>query len=92
MIAHIHRGIDRQQEEAHPQRVGAAQQLGIGAQQQGKGFAVAELVVAPFLEPGEDRVEAQFRLGGQLAIDRDIARVADLFRQIDRIKMNFGLK
>lgn len=43
---------------------------------------MAELVVAPFLEPLEDRVEPLVRVCLQVAEDRDIAGVADLFRQV----------
>jgi hypothetical protein len=58
MVAHVHRGEDRQHEEPHPELVDAGQQLGIGPHQECEGLAMAELVVAPLLEPLEDRVEA----------------------------------
>ena len=92
VIAHIHRGIDRKQEEPHPPLVTAFEQLGIGAQQHGKGLAMAELVVAPFLEPVEDRVELVLRVLRQMAEDRDVARVADLLRQIDRVEDELRLE
>jgi len=56
----------------------ALQQLGIGPQQQGKGFAMAELVIAPFFEPVENRVKLVFRLLGQLTEDRDVTGITDL--------------
>ena len=47
---------------------------------------MAKLVVAPFLEPFEDRMEPQLRMLLQLPVDRDVARIADLLRQIGRVE------
>ena len=79
MIAHIHGRENRQLEEATPQRIYPCQQLGIGAHQQGESLPVAELIIAPFLEPLENRVETQFRMALELAENSDVAGVPDLF-------------
>jgi hypothetical protein len=50
---------------------------------------VAELVVAPFLEPLEDRVEPLVRMLLQLPVDGDVAGVADLLRQVGRVVDEF---
>ena len=92
MVAHIHRGVDGQQEEADPVFVAAFEQVRVRAQDHREGFAVAELVIAPLFEPFEDRVEAEFRMLFQLAEDRDVARVADLLGEIDRVPDVFRLE
>ena len=92
MVAHVHRRVDREQEEAHPQLVQPGEQPGIGAQQQREGLAVAEFVVAPRFEPLEDRVEAQLGVRGELAVDRDIACIADLLGQVDRVEDELRLE
>jgi hypothetical protein len=79
VVAHVHGGIHRQQEEADPQRVCALQQLGVGSQQQGKGFTMAELVIAPFFEPVEYRVKSVLWITFEVAEYRDIPGIADLF-------------
>ena len=92
MIAHIHRCIDRRQEELDPKDIPTAGQFGVGLHQQGEGLAMAELIIAPFTEPFENRMEAQFRVLLKVAEDRDIARIADLFRQIGRVIDEFRLE
>ena len=63
--------------------------------QQRERFAVAELVVAPLLEPLENRVEAQLRVLLEQTIDGDVARVADLLRQVggveDELRLEVGV-
>ena len=75
--------------------VEAAGQLGVGAHQQREGLAVAELVVAPLLEPLEDRVEALFRVALEVAEDGDVAGVADLLGEIggveDELRLEVGV-
>ena len=85
MIAHVHRRVDREQEEANPQTVHARDQLRIAAHQQRKRLAMAELVIAPVLEPLEDRMEALVRVLLEMAEQRDVARVADLLGQVGRV-------
>ena len=53
---------------------------------------MAELVVAPLLEPLEDRVEAPRRVALHLAIDGDVARIADLLGQIGRVEDELRLE
>ena len=50
---------------------------------------MAELVVAPFLEPFEDRMEPAVGVPLELAIDGDVAGVADLLREIGRVEDEF---
>ena len=64
----------------------------IGAHQQCKGLAMAELVVAPLLEPLEDRMEAPVRIGLQMAEDGDVAGVADLLGQVGRVENELRLE
>ena len=56
---------------------------------------MAELVVAPLLEPLEDRVEAALGVALELAEDRDVAGVADLLRQVggveDELRLEVGV-
>ena len=47
---------------------------------------MAEFVVAPFLEPVEYRMELVLRIVCEFPEDRDVARIADLLGQIDRIE------
>ena len=92
VVAHVHGGVDGQQEKANPQLVATAQQLRVGAHDQGKRFTVAELVVAPQLEPAKDGVKAFFGVLFELAEDGDVARVADLLGQVSRVVNVFGLE
>jgi hypothetical protein len=61
------------------------QQLRVGAHQQREGLAVAELVVAPFAEPLEDRVEPLLGMLLEVAVDGDVAGVADLLGEVGRV-------
>jgi hypothetical protein len=92
MVAHVHRGEHRQHEEPHPELVDAGQQLGIGAHQECERLAMAELVVAPLLEPLEDRVEAALGMTLEVAEDGDVARVADLLRQVGGVEDELRLE
>ena len=92
VVTHVHRRVDREQEEADPQRVAALQQRRVGAHDQREGFAMAEFVVAPAFEPAEDRVETFVRMALQLAVDRDVAGVADLLGQVGRVEDVLGLE
>ena len=86
VVAHPHGGENRREEELDPQLIHAAfSQLGISFQQQSKCLAVGKLVVAPFTEPFENRVEPHFRMLFQVALNRDVAGITDLFRQISRV-------
>src|SRR6056297_1778452 len=51
---------------------------------------MAELVVAPLLEPFEDRMEAVLGVRLEMAEDRDIAGIADLFRQVGGVVDELG--
>ncbi len=51
-----------------------------------------ELVVAPILEPAKNRMETQLRVPFELAENRDVTRIADFFRQVDRVENEFGLE
>ena len=92
MVPHVHGGVDRQQEKAYPQQVAAAQQMWLAAHDEREGFAVAEFVVAPTLEPAKDGVEAFVGVAFQLAVNGDVTRVADFFGQISRVKNVLGLE
>ncbi len=92
VVTHIHGGEHGELEKPHPELVHAGQHPRVGAHQQSEGFAVAEFIVAPFAEPFEDRVDAQFGMGFELAVDGDVAGVADLFRQIGRVENEFRLE
>ena len=89
MVAHAHRGKDGIEEEPDPPDIAAARQLGVGAHQQSEGFAMAELVIAPFLEPFEDRVETLVGMRLKVTVDRDIARIADLLAEIGGVVDEF---
>ena len=89
MVTHVHGGEHGKDEEADPEFVAAREQFRIGTHEQRKRLPMAELVVAPLLEPPEDRMETQLRMTFGLAKDRDIARVADLFRKIGRVEDEF---
>ena len=81
VVAHIHRGVDGEQEEPHPELVRAREKMRVGAHQQRKSLAMPKLVVAPLLEPFEDRVEALVGVALQVTEDRDVARIADLLER-----------
>ena len=49
-----------------------------------------KLIVAPFLKPFENRVETLFGVLFEMAEDRDVASVADLFRKVRRIINELG--
>ena len=51
---------------------------------------MAELVIAPFAEPLENRVEAMLWICLEMTEDRDVARIADLFGQVRRVVDEFG--
>ena len=51
---------------------------------------MAELVIAPFFEPFENWVEPLIGVRLKMAIDRDIAGIANFFGEIGRIKDEFG--
>ena len=53
---------------------------------------MAELIIAPFLEPFENRMEPMFRMRLKMAEDGDIARIADLFGQICGVINEFRLE
>jgi hypothetical protein len=53
---------------------------------------MAELVVAPQLEPAEDGVKAFFGMLFELPEDGDVARIANLFRQVGRVVNVFGFE
>ena len=92
MIAHIHRAEHGQQEKADDQFVDAPQRFRICAHQHRERFAVPELVVAPVVEPLEDRMEALVRALLEVAEDGDVAGVADLFRQVRGVVDELGLE
>ena len=92
MVAHEHRREDRQLEEAGPQPVDALQQVRVRPHQQREGFPMAELVVAPLLEPLEDRMDPQFRMPLELAEDGDVAGIADLLGQVGRVEDELRLE
>ena len=92
LVADRHGGINGGQEKLDPQLVDAAGQFGVGFHQQGKGLAMAEFIVAPFLEPLENRVKPHLRVFFQMAVDGDVAGIANLFRQIGGVKDEFGLE
>ena len=50
------------------------------------------LVVAPLLEPLEDRMDHALRVLLQVTINRDVARIPDLFREIDTVENKLRLK
>ena len=92
MISDIHGGIHGEQKEADPKGVCTTQKLGVGAHDQGKRFAVPELVVTPTLEPAKNRVETFLRMALELAKNCDVAGVTDFFGQVGRIKNIFWLE
>src|SRR4051794_21502211 len=47
---------------------------------------MAELVVAPLLEPAEDRVELALGMALELPVDGDVAGVADLLGEIGGVE------
>ena len=64
----------------------------VGTHDQGKGFPMAELIIAPTLKPAEDRMKALVWIFFQLAKDGDVARIANLLGQIGRIENVLGLE
>ena len=53
---------------------------------------MAELVVAPALKPTEDGVEALLGVLFKLAINGDVTRIANLFRQVRCVVNVFGFE
>jgi hypothetical protein len=51
---------------------------------------MAELVVAPLLEPFENRVEAPFGMAFELPEDRDVSGITDLLGKVGRVEDEFG--
>jgi hypothetical protein len=92
VIPDVHCREHREQEEADPESVPSARDVGVGAHQHRERFSVPELVVAPALEPLEDRMEPILRVLLHLPVDRDVARVADLLRQIRGVVDEFRLE
>jgi hypothetical protein len=92
MVAHVHRRVDGQKEEPNPQLVCAVQQLRIGPHKKRKGLAMAELIVAPLLEPQKDRMEALVWVALQVAVDCDVPRVANLLRQVSGVENKLWLE
>ena len=92
MVAHVHGGIHRQNEEPDPPQIHAAQQIGLGTHDQCKRFAVTELVIAPALKPTKDRVKTFIGVTLKLAKDGDVAGVANFLGQVGRVKNIFGLE
>jgi hypothetical protein len=62
VVAHIHGGEHGQQEKPNPQPVQAAEHVRLRAHQQRERLAMAELVIAPVLEPQKDRVDQPVRV------------------------------
>ena len=92
MVAHIHGRINSEQEEADPQFVAALQKMRIGTHDKRESLTMAELIVAPLLEPFEDRVEAPIRVPFKMAIDGDVTAIADLLGQIGGVEDKLRLE
>ena len=92
MIAHIHGRENGEQEEADPELVATRQQFRIGAHHECESLAMTELVIAPLFEPFENRMEPLFGMTLEMAIDGDVARIADLLRQIGRVEDELWLE
>ena len=87
VVAHVHRREHGQQEEADPQPV-ARRAAGAGwrACSSANDSPWRNSSLHQLLEPPEDRVEALLGMALELAEDRDVARVADLLRQVGRVE------
>ena len=81
-----------EQEELDPQLVHSLQQRGICTHQERERLAVAELVVAPFFEPAENRMKLPLRMPLKLSEDRDVAGVSNLLRKVGRIEDELRLE
>ena len=92
VVTHIHGGVYRQNEKPNPPKVVATQQFGVGAHDQGKRFAVTELVVAPAFKPTEDGMKAFFRVFFQLPKDGDVTRIPNFFGEVGGVINVFGLE
>ena len=91
VIADPHGGVNGCEKELDPQFVDEAfSQLWLCLDQQSKGFAVAELIVAPFAEPLKNRVEHFVGVLLQVAVDSDIAGITDLLAQVRRVVDELG--
>ena len=92
MVANIHRCEHRQEEEFDPIFIEPFQEMRIGPHQKRKGLAMAELVIAPFFKPFENRVKATIRIGLQLTENRDVTGISDLLGKIGRVENEFRLE
>ena len=82
----------RQAEEPRPQPpLRALDQPRLGLDHRREEVAVAVLVLAPVLEVLEERVGHQARVALQVAVDRDVAPVADLLGEVGRVDDVLGL-
>ncbi len=92
-VIEIHRRKDRQQEETAPQpRLPVIEELGLSLHDGVEEIAMAVLVLAPVLKEAEDRVNPVFGMGFQVAVNRDVAPVADLLRQVSRVEDELRLE
>ena len=79
VVVEVHRDVHAQAEEARP-KLGAraADHLGPRLEHGGEKVAVPVLVLAPVLKVLEERVELVVGVALQVAVDADVAPVADL--------------
>ena len=92
MVAHVHGRIDQYKEHPNEQLVVTGKQLRVGTHQQGKGLTMRKLVITPLEEPLKDGVETALWVTLKMAVNRDVARIPNFFRQVGRIKNEFRPK
>jgi hypothetical protein len=93
VVVEVHGDVDGEAEEAAPQLGDpVVQQLGARLEHGRQEIAVAVLVLAPVLEVLEQRVDLVVRVALQVAVDADVAPVADLLGQVGRVDDELGLE
>ena len=53
---------------------------------------MTKFIIAPALKPFEDGMKAQLRVALHLAVNGDVARVPNLFRQVGGVKNVLGFE
>lgn len=93
VVVQVHGDVHRQAEEAGPQLgLPVVDQLGPGLQHSGEEVAVAVLVLAPVLKVLEQGVQLVVGVALQVAVNADVAPVANLLRQVGGVDDELGLE
>ena len=92
-IVQIHRRKHRQQKEPAPQTsANSRQRIGLGTHHGIKEVSVAILILAPVFKEVENRVELVLRVRFELALDGDVAPLANFLRNVGRVENKLRLE